>query len=279
MNLTLDGPQAGLLLAASVSLADDDPSPAETAALKKYYTRETAQSLESRFLEAGVEWPRDRAALEGAILARLKEATEAFRLRSLAIALELAEADGRVDQEELRFLARYATALGTSLADADRYRKEALREVEYGSDYSDIAKLDSGTLPLELELAPREAVAALVTLVAAADDDASDAEMVFIREYCAVADFEGLSAKLKAAGGAWPDDLSRCLPSLLRAIRGMDRKGQLRALTLTYRTAMADGVINGRELDLLKDFCNSLQIGLGELEACAPVLESLYRSV
>ncbi len=277
-HVTLDEPQAGLLLAASVSLADDDPSPAETAVLRKYYTRETALSLESRFQQAGIEWPRDSAALEGKILARLKEAGEPFRLRSLAVALELADADGRVDQEEMRLLARYADSLGLSLAAADLYRKSALRELEYGTDYGEIPGLDTTLQPIELELSPGEATAVLVTLVAAADDDPSEAEMGFIREYCKPADFESAAARLAAEGGAWPADLQRCSASVLRALRGMDRNGRFRSMLLAYRTAIADGTTDPREQSLLRGYCDALQIGYGELEACAPALESFFRS-
>jgi tellurite resistance protein len=278
IKLTLDGPQAGLLLAASVSLADDEPSPAEIAVLKKYFLAETAVSLESRFAEAAVAWPRDREILEPAILSRLKEATPAFRARSLAVALEVSEADGRVDQDEMRLLARYADALGLSLADAERYRKASLREAESASGYGDFAEADSSRLPLEAALGPREAIAALTALVAAADDDPSEAEAALLREYCSAADFESLAAAMKAAGGAWPGDLGRLRPSIVAGLRAMSRARQLAALTLAYRTARADGALDPAEAALLKDFCVELQIGFGELEACAPALESLFRS-
>jgi tellurite resistance protein len=278
MKLTLDGPQAGLLLAASVSLADDDPSPAEIAALKKYFLAETAVSLESRFAEAGAEWPRDREILEPAVLSRLKEATAAFRARSLAVALEVSEADGRVDQDEMRLLARYADALGLSLAEAERYRKASLREVESSAGYGAFAEPEASRLPLEVELGPREAIAALAALVAAADDDPSEAEAALLRDYCSAADFESLAARMKEAGGAWPGDLGRLRSSIVAGLRSMSRGRQLAAMTLAYRTATADGAFDPAEAALLKDLCVELQIGFGELEACAPALESLFRS-
>lgn len=278
MNLKLDGPQAGLLLAASVSLADDEPSPAEIAVLKKYFLPETAVSLESRFAEARVEWPRDREILEPAILSRLKEATAAFRARSLAVALQVSEADGRVDQGEMRLLARYADELGLSLSDAERYRKASLREVESASGYGGFAEPDPSRLPLDVELGPREAIAALAALVAAADDDPSEAEAALLRDYCSAADFESLAAKMMSAGGAWPGGLGRLRSSIVAGLRSMSRARQLAAMTLAYRTATADGALDPAEAALLKGLCVELQIGFGELEACAPALESLFRS-
>lgn len=274
-HLALDEPQAGLLLAASVCVADDELSPAEAVVLRKYFTRATATALGSLLEGAGARLPRDLPGLEPAILACLKGASEASRLWSLAVALELALADSRVDQEELRLLARYASALGLGMAEIERYRSGSLRESEAGAPFSPAPPPPAPLPPLALELSPREARAALVTLVAAADDRVSEAELAFIREYCSLSDFEGLTQRLKAAGGAWPGDLGRCQASILGSLRGMDRKLQLGNLVLAYRTALADGAPDPGELRLIKEFCEALQIGFGELEACAPALESL----
>jgi tellurite resistance protein len=271
-------PEAGLLMAAAVSIADDDPTEAESIVLRKFYGREIAEGLEARLRESSLRWPYDRAELESSALARLAEEPAAFRLRSAAIALELAMADGVADQEEQRLLARYAAALGLGMAEIDDYRRRSLRESEAGEETRAAAEPGLPSPPLELDLSVLEAAAALSLLVAASDDDPSEAEAAVLRDYCPASAAESLVAKLEKAGGAWPGDLARCKASLIRCLRELRRDVALTCLTLAYRTATADGVVDPRERALIAEFCDALMVGIGELEACAPALDYMFRS-
>jgi len=258
--------EAALVLSSMVAAADDDPSEAELAVLRDRLPRALAPALEARLAAAGLSWPADLPSLAEAALGGLESAPEAARLQVLSVVLEVALADGRVDQEELRLLARFASRLGVGLSDVDAYRASLARGGQGAADPA-----------AALALGPREAGAALAALVAAADDDPSDAELALLREYCSARDYESLIEKLAAAGLAWPSGLPKAAPAIRRGLAALDRRGRLAYLTLAYRVALADGEAEAAEMAILEGFCADFLVGVGELKACAPALEALFR--
>lgn len=276
--LELTGPEAGLLLAASVSLADDNPSASEEVLLKKYFTSKTAEDLELKIQEAGISYPDALPEMEENILQCLKKESALFQKRSLAVCLELALADGTVDQQEMTLLNRYCNAFGIALHDADLFREKKLRELDETGDYYHLEDLDAKEIPLEMELGIKESALALLTLTAFADDDPSEQEVALIREYFSLEDIESLTQKMEKAGASFPEDLPRLMDSILKCMKEQNRQEQLKYLTLLHKTAAADGKMDPREVAIIEQFCTELCIGPGELESCSPLLSSMFRS-
>lgn len=277
-NIDLKGPEAALLLAAAVSLADDNPSPEEEVVLKKYFSRETARELEEKVSAAGINYPEELKALEDKILEALKAETPLFQKRTLAVCLELAMADGHVDQQEMNWLNKYCGEFGLSLHDVDLFRQKKLKELSEEGDYYSLEDISQEDIPLEMDYSPQEAALALMTWTAFADDDPSEPEIALIREYFSAEEADSLMKKYQDAQAAFPQDIPRTKDSILKTMHGLSRKDQLKYLTLLYKTAHADGVLDPREDQIIEWFCTELMIGPNELEQCSPFVGSLFRN-
>jgi len=278
MTIDLQGPEAALLLAASVSLADDNPSETEEIILKKYFSAATADSLESKLQASEIPYPQALEEMEDHIIQSLKQESLLFQKRSLAVCLELSMADGTIDQQEMLLLNRYCSFFGISLHEVDLFREKKLQELNEEGDYYHMEDLTDEERPLTIDLSPKEAALSLLTLTAFADDDPSEKETALIREYFSLEDIQLLMNRFEKAGASFPEDLPRCIDSIMTTMKELNRQEQLKYLTLLYKTASADGKMDEREQHIIEQFCTELTIGPGELKQCSPLLESLFRS-
>lgn len=263
MAIDFTAPEAALLLGALVALADDDPSDAEGVVLRRYYRHETAESAQRKLAAAGFQYPADLAPLEPDLLAALAKADEDFRLRTLAVAYELARADGVVDPAELRVLARLAAQLQSSLADADRLIAQGIPEIDERGDYK--RGLSTPPRPVRVELEWHLAAALLAGLIAFADDDPSEREAAVIREHFGEQRMTRAIAEMEAEGLAYPRDLEQLMPSIIDALDHLKRDCQLWALAVAYATAEADGAVDAAEEAIIRNLCERFFIGYGEV--------------
>lgn len=262
--LTFELPEAALALSTLVAFADDDPSESEGVVMRKYYRLATAEAVQQKFDQGGYLYPGDLKETEVYFLPVLKEADKAFRLRTIAVALESARADGVVDQDEMKLLNYYAGELEVSLAEAEEFGRTALKELDENQDYLDAVEA-AGIRELPV-LDPDEAGVALCVLCAFADDDPSEAEVGVVREYYRYEAAESLQKKMAAAGIAYPEEIGLLKPAILKALSRLDRELQLRELAIAYKTAAADGRLDPLERALIHEFCEELVIGEAELK-------------
>lgn len=263
-SLELTQPEAALLVSALVAFADDDPSEEEGVVLRKYYRFETGESAQAKLNSAGHAYPADLRGLEPQILEVLSQAEESFRLRTVAVAWKLAQADGTVDQQEMRTLNRIADGLGIGLADAASYARSGLREIDETEMYHRNAPPSEGAQPIDFT--PDEAGFALAALVSFSDDDPSDAEVAVIREYYGREIAQSAMERMKASGYRYPDDLALTKGAVRRALGTVSRDRQVRALAIAWKTAAADGAVVPQEALAVKDFCEHFVIGLAEVK-------------
>ena len=261
--LELSQAEAGILFSALLSFSDDELSEEEGIVMRKYYRYETAEILENKMKGAGYRYPEDLEALEPRIIEVLKGSDRIFQLRTLAIGIELAMADGNYDAKEMAFLQRYGDELGISLGEARAFGRSYLVEIDENEKYCDA--LDMGVLHEVLNLTINEAGIALCALVAFSDDDPSEAEVAVMREYFVEADVEGLQKKMTASARIYPDDLGTLEGDILSALSAAQRGVQVKMLSIAYKVAGADGVLEAAELYPLERLCEELAIGIREL--------------
>jgi hypothetical protein len=256
-------PEAALTLTAVISFSDDDPSESEGAVLRKYYRHATALAVQRKLEESGYLYPGDIHETEQYFLPVLLEADRNFQLRTMAAALELAKADGVIDQNEMTLLNRYCVTFGFGIFEAERYGKTRLREIDEVHDYHDAD--DSEEDVREINLSVEEAGIALATIVAFSDDDPSDSEIGIIREYFSFGNAESLQKKMKDAGFVYPDELPKIKPAIKKALDEVSREVQIKTLAIGYKAAKADGRIAPEELAIIKGYCQEYVIGIAEL--------------
>ncbi len=258
-------PEAGLILTAVISLADDNPSDEEVIVLRKFYKSETVDSLEKKINEAGLKYPENLMELEIEALNVLADAESAFIKRTLAVCLRVAEADGTVDQDEFNLLNKYCDRFDLTVYELEQYSKKKLKELDETRGYTDTEDLSESEIPLNIELSQGEAGIALATWLAFSDDNPSDEEMSVIREYFTETDVEGLVNKIESFNAVFPDAVPRLEESVKKAFKKLSRDEQLKMLSIAYRTAYADGVLAPEEHQILSGFCEEFVIGEGEL--------------
>jgi tellurite resistance protein len=261
MNLTL--PEAALVLSVDISLADDDPSEAEAVVLRKYFRMETAESLQKIMTDAGFAYPAQIKELLPSALTALKKAEKAFRLWTLAVAYELAQADGNYDRQEMLAISGFAADLECPMFEIRIFAEKYLREISGTDDYTKIHGMSFSTA--SIDLTEEEAGLALSVLVSFSDDDPSNREIAVVREFYSSDAALSLTEKMGDNGYSYPDDLKKLTPSIIKALSCYDRNIQLKHLAIAYRTANADGQLSLEELAILKEICSDLYIGIGEL--------------
>ena len=261
--LQFEEPEAALALSTLVAFADDDPSEAEGVVMRKYYLHQTAEAVQKKLDEGGYLYPGDLNATEEFFLPVLREAPAPFRLRTIAVALELARADGRIDQDEMKLLNYYAGALGVSLAEAEAFAASDLRELDESRGYYDLPEVTPAAE--RIALSEEEAGIALCMMAAFADDDPSEAETGVVREYYSPSDAEGLKRRLEEAGREFPGDVASLKDSILETLGRLGRERQLRALAIARKAASADGRLDPAERQVIRGFCEELVIGEAEL--------------
>ncbi|MFP4430658.1 MAG: TerB family tellurite resistance protein [Spirochaetaceae bacterium] len=266
-NINLTQSEAAVGLAALVSFADDDPSEAEGVVLRKYYRHATAESFQEKLSAAGVAYPSDLRGLEGPIVAALKAAPPEFRLRTVAVSLALALADGEADQEEMKLLRRVAAALEVEMADAQAALASGIPEIDESSSDEGAASVavETNPVPDSLELTLSEAGIALSAWVGFSDDDPSDEETALIREHFGVEKVAAFLSKLEEAGLDYPMALSYLEGAIRWTLSRAARSEQLRSLSIAYAVAIADGEVEPEELSIIRRYCEEFGIGLGEL--------------
>lgn len=262
----LTAPEAALIMTVIVSLADDNPSEEETIVLRKYYRGETVETMQMKMETAGLKFPGDIEQLEPEVLEVLSGAEPAFRKRTLAVCLKLAEADGTVDQNEMNLLNRYCDHFKMTMFDVQEYGSRKLRELDEVHGYDDIEDLRDDEVSVFIDLTTQEAGIALVIWVAFSDDEPSEEEMAVVREFFNEEDVEGLIGKMKIENLGFPKDVPRLEVSIIKAFGKLVRDDQLRMLAIAYKTAKADGVLDPDEEVIIKDLCEEFMIGEGELK-------------
>ncbi|MDA3850685.1 MAG: TerB family tellurite resistance protein, partial [Spirochaetaceae bacterium] len=243
----------------------------------QYFRSETAQSLEEKLQAQGINYPQDLTSLQPLIIETMKKQSPVFQKRSLAVCLTLAMSDGLVDQQEMNLLNHLCGELGLSMHEVDLFREKKLKEVDESGDYMDLEDLSPQERQVKIDLIPRNAALALITLAAFADDDPSENEIALTREYFNGADADSLMDQCEKAGVVFPEDLPRIKDSIIKSLKTLSRQDQLKYLTLLYKTAMADGRLDPREEVLIEEFSLEFTIGLEEMKRCSPNLESLFR--
>ncbi len=262
-DITFTQPEAAILFSALVSFADDDISAEEGVIMRKYYRYEDALSAKDKMDQAGLTYPDDIKTMEETLLGVLEGADAPFKLRTLSVALQLAKSDGNFDQKEMSILQRCAGRMGISLGEANVFGERHL--VELGDDGEYICK----TLPSKIRERPAltlaEAGIALCTLVAFSDDDPSEPEIGVIREYFTPKDVQSLQEKMEGAGFDYPGDLSLFHDKILDAFCDTDRESVVKTLAIAHKVAFADGILDPRELKLIREFCEEYYLGFAEI--------------
>ena len=263
--LDLTVPEAALMLTIIISLADDNPSEEETVVLRQYYKKDTAESLETKIKNSGLNYPNEINALEPEILKVLSAADPAFVKRTLAVCLKIAEADGVVDQNEMNLLNRYCDHFKLTMYEVELFGNLKLKELDETRGYEDLEDIKEDDIPAVVDLTLQEAGLALVTWVAFSDDDPSDEEMAVVREFYKKEDAEGLIGKMEAAGLPFPDAIPKIESSIISAFKKSVRDDRLKMLAVAHKTALADGESDDDEQAIILKFCEEFTIGSGEL--------------
>ena len=252
------------MLSTLVAFSDNNPSDEEGIILRKYYHHKTAASALAKLEAAGYLYPNDLDSLIPTILEELKKADKRFQLRTIGVALLLAEADGAVDSNEIGLLNTFAGEFDISLAEAGTFAMTSLREIDERGQYHVNETTTQERALLDLSFA--EATALLASAVSFADDDPSDAEAATIREHLPVGAVASALEKMQRAGYRYPDDLAASVPSIMNTLDQFNRRNQLKALAISYRTATADGIVDRSETALISKFCERYLIGLAEVK-------------
>jgi tellurite resistance protein len=256
--------EAALMLVTLVAFADDDPSPEEGVLLRKYFLLETAESVQKKLTAGGYRYPDDLTEVEQYFLPVLQNAQKNFQLRTMAVALLIADADGETDFDEIAMLNRYSFALALSLGEAEKYARESLKEIDERKDYDNSlpANEEKGDVPLTLE----EAGVALAAWVGFADDDPSEKEIGVIRNQFNLEVVQDLPSKMEKYGHRYPEDLPLLRNNIQETLAKAGRDFQLKILGIAYKVAAADGTLDPREIALIKDFCEEFLIGFREVK-------------
>ncbi len=262
--ININGPEAGIALAALVAFSDDNPSDEEGMVMRQYYRSDDAESFQKKLEAAGYKYPLDLSSLYPVIIDVLQTTTKEFQLRCLAVGYLLAKADGTFDQNEMNLLNKAGSSLGISLYEAKVFAETRLKEIDETSDYEDFRdETDKGP---DLELTLEEAGIALSILVGFIDDDPSDAEAGVMREYFSTETITSFLEKMKASGLSYPDALPDTKKSIYATLSGSPREDALRMLAIGYKVAAADGTVDEMEISLIKEFCEEFVIGLAEVK-------------
>ena len=262
-NIEFTLPEAALVLSTLVAFADDNPSEEEGVVMRKYYKSETAESVQKKLDEGGYLYPGDLKDVEQFFLPVLKEADKGFKLRTIAVAILLAQSDGYFDQDEMKLLNNYCNELQISLNEAKVYSESNLKELDDNSDYLDQINIDNKELPV---LSINEAGIALSAIVSFSDDDPSDKEVGVIREHFSFDDAESLQKKMNQAGLIYPDEVSKLKPAILGVLKSVSRELQVKLLAISYKVSEIDGIIDEDEIKIIKNYCEDLFIGLSEVK-------------
>lgn len=121
--------EAGVAFSALVAFRDDDLTDAEAVVMRKYYRLDDATGLQEKLEAAGKAYPAALPEVEPAVFRTLSFGSREYRLRTLAIALELAEADGTIDEAEIKLIQDYGKRFGIAMYEIMHYKKKRLREV------------------------------------------------------------------------------------------------------------------------------------------------------
>lgn len=121
--------EAGVAFSALVAFRHDDLTDAEAVVMRKYYRLEDATGLQDKLEAAGKAYPSALPEVESAVVRTLAFGSREYRLRTLAIALELAEADGTIDEGEIKLIQDYGKRFGIAMYEIMHYKKKRLREV------------------------------------------------------------------------------------------------------------------------------------------------------
>jgi tellurite resistance protein len=263
----LSAPEAALALSMMVGFTDDVMLEEEAEAVRAYYRIETAESLEKKLESAGIGFPRQLKEIEVPVLEILKEESEDFRLRTIAVAQIIAQADGTTSHEELSLIAHFAGELGVSLSDADRFSRLRLVEIDERGDYYHYLDPEE-EVEIDIDLSPGECSLLVSTIIGFSDGELSEAEEAVVRDHFTESTVSYLTEKLKSAGLSYPGDVDKFSGLVPDLLSGFSRPSQMRALAVAWKTASADGLCEEESL-LLNAWCEELGIGIKEVEAFA----------
>ena len=123
LDLTLE--EAGAALSILVGFSDDDPSDAEAAVMREYFSAESISSLMDKLKDAGVEYPDSLHETKESIKKTFSGVSREDQLRMLAIAWKVAAADGKVDELETGLIEEFCEDFVIGLAEVKDYFKAA----------------------------------------------------------------------------------------------------------------------------------------------------------
>jgi tellurite resistance protein len=121
--------EAAVALSALVAFRDDDLSDAEAVVMRKYFSLDEATGLQQKLESAGKAYPDALPAIQESVMRALSFGSREFRVRTLAIALELAEADGTIDEAEIKLVQEFGKRFGIAMYEIMHYKRKRLREV------------------------------------------------------------------------------------------------------------------------------------------------------
>lgn len=123
LDLTLE--EAGAALCILVGFSDDDPSDAEAAVMREYFSAESITSLFEKLKAADVDYPDSLFETKQSIVKTLSGVSREDQLRILAIAYKVAGADGNVDELELGLIEELCEEFVIGIAEVRDYFKAA----------------------------------------------------------------------------------------------------------------------------------------------------------
>lgn len=123
LDLSLE--EAGAALSILVGFSDDDPSDAEAAVMREYFSAESITSLLEKLKTAGVEYPDSLHETKQSIKKTFSAASRGDQLRMLAIAWKVAAADGTIDELETGLIKEFCEDLVIGLAEVKDFFKTA----------------------------------------------------------------------------------------------------------------------------------------------------------
>ncbi|MBN2510211.1 MAG: TerB family tellurite resistance protein [Spirochaetales bacterium] len=121
MEIGLGLKDAALALCTLVAFSDDDPSEAEAAVLRDFFTEEEVLSVQKKFTDAGMTYPDDLPTVKADILSAFLDAGRSLQLKYLAVAYKTALADGRAEAEELALIKEFCEELYIGIKELKDY--------------------------------------------------------------------------------------------------------------------------------------------------------------
>lgn len=250
-------PEAGLALAMSTAQIKGIDKHKEDL-IRQYYKKETFDSLTKKIKESEGSLEKGVISFEPFFIDRVASETVTIKLRVVAIALEVARIDNRVDEKEMAKIKYFCQKFNFSISDVDMYAAGRLHEIDSAHSYENLESPHSNMGDLVLE--PNEAGLALLIWVAFSDDDPSEKEMEVVGQYYSMSEAEQLARKISKAGFCYPDDLPLLKKQIVKSLSQLTERAIEKKLAIAYVGAEADGKLLECELEVIRMVSGDLSI-------------------